>query len=159
MALRNIVYDDNPLVLKTSKTVTEFDQKLWELLDDMKETMDKNNGVGLAAVQVGILKRVIVVSINNQFLELINPEISKEVGTQCGVEGCLSVKNIMGYVNRPKQLTVSAFDRYGNHFIITAENELAVVLAHETDHTNGILFTSKMIRPYVPEKSKKEKGL
>ena len=151
MAIRNIVFDDNPILLKPSKKVLEFDEKLWELLDDMKETMDQNNGVGLAAIQVGVLKRVIIVSINNLFLEMINPEIIKQSGNQCGVEGCLSIKNLQGYVNRPHQVTVKALDRFGNEYVLTALNDVAVVLCHEIDHTNGILFTSKMVRPYLPE--------
>lgn len=154
MAIRNIVFDDNPLLLKNSKTVQEFDEKLWQLLDDMKQTMELNDGVGLAAVQVGVLKRVIIATANNLYLEMVNPEIVKQSGTQCGVEGCLSVKGIQGYVDRPGKVTVKAYDRYGNQYTITAEAELAVVLCHEIDHTNGILFTSKMTKRYIPEKVK-----
>lgn len=150
MAIRKVVLDDNPLLLKTSKKVTSFDEKLWELLDDMKETMEQNDGVGIAAVQVGVLKRAVLVSINNLFLEMINPEILKQSGNQCGVEGCLSIPNVQGYVNRPSQVTVKASDRFGNEYVMTALNELAVVMCHEIDHTNGILFTSKMVKPYVP---------
>jgi peptide deformylase len=154
MAIRNIVYEDNPFILKISKPVTVFDEKLWELLDDMKQTMEQNNGVGLAAVQVGVLKRVVIVSINNIFLEMINPEIIKQSGNQCGVEGCLSVRSVQGYVDRPQQVTVKAFDRYANQYSITALNEMAVVMCHEIDHTNGILFTSKMTKPFIPEDDK-----
>jgi peptide deformylase len=150
MAIRNIVYDDNDLLLKQSKRVVNFDEKLWELLDDMKETMNLHNGVGIAAVQVGVLKRAVLVSINNLFLEMINPEILEQSGNQCGVEGCLSIKNIQGYVNRPSQVTVKAQDRYGYEYVITAVGDLAVVMCHEIDHTNGILFTSKMIKRYIP---------
>ena len=151
MAIRNIVYDDNPLLTKQSKYVESFDEKLWELLDDMKQTMELHNGVGIAAVQVGVLKRAVLVSINNMFLELVNPKIVKQSGNQCGVEGCLSIKNIQGYVDRPSKVTVVAYDRYGNEFTITGEEDLAVVLCHEIDHTNGILFTSKMVRRYIPQ--------
>lgn len=154
MAIRNIVYDDNPLLLKISKKVLDYDEKLWELLDDMKETMELHDGVGLAAVQVGVLKRAVIVSINNTFLEMINPEILKQSGTQCGVEGCLSIKNIQGYVNRPHQVTVKATDRYGNGYVMTAVNDLAVVMCHEIDHIDGILFTSKMVKPYIPDLKK-----
>lgn len=150
MAIRNIVYDDNELLLKQSKKVVNFDEKLWELLDDMKETMNLYNGVGIAAVQVGVLKRAVIVSINNLFLEMINPEIIKQSGNQCGVEGCLSIKNIQGYVNRPSHVTVKACDRYGYEYTITAEGDLAVVMCHEIDHINGILFTSKMVKRYIP---------
>ncbi len=157
MALRNIFYDDNPILTKISKKVINFDESLWTLLEDMKETMEKNNGVGIAAVQVGVLKRAVLVSINNLFFEMINPEILEQSGNQCGVEGCLSIKNIQGYVNRPSQVTVKAQDRYGNDYIVTAVSDLAVVMCHEIDHTNGILFTSKMVRLYNPEEDKKLK--
>lgn len=152
MAIRNIVYSDNEFIRKQSKKVVNFNESLWELLDDMKETMHKANGCGLAAVQVGVLKQAIIVEVNNLFLELINPEILEEIGEQCEVEGCLSVKNISGYVKRPKQLTVKACDRYGNEFVITGTGYLACALSHEIDHTKGILFIDKMEREYKPKK-------
>ncbi len=152
MAIRNIVYSDNEFIRKQSKKVVNFNESLWELLDDMKETMHKANGCGLAAVQVGVLKQAIIVEVNNLFLELINPEILEEIGEQCEVEGCLSVKNVSGYVKRPKQLTVKACDRYGNEFVITGTGYLACALSHEIDHTKGILFIDKMEREYKPKK-------
>ena len=152
MAIRNIVYSDNEFIRKQSKKVVNFNESLWELLDDMKETMHKANGCGLAAVQVGVLKQAIIVEVNNLFLELINPEILEEIGEQYEVEGCLSVKNISGYVKRPKQLTVKACDRYGNEFVITGTGYLACALSHEIDHTKGILFIDKMEREYKPKK-------
>ena len=152
MAIRNIVYSDSEFIRKQSKKVVNFNESLWELLDDMKETMHKANGCGLAAVQVGVLKQAIIVEVNNLFLELINPEILEEIGEQCEVEGCLSVKNISGYVKRPKQLTVKACDRYGNEFVITGTGYLACALSHEIDHTKGILFIDKMEREYKPKK-------
>lgn len=152
MAIRNIVYSDNEFIRKQSKKVVNFNESLWELLDDMKETMHKANGCGLAAVQVGVLKQAIIVEVNNLFLELINPEILEEIGEQCEVEGCLSVKNISGYVKRPKQLTVKACDRYGNEFVITGTGYLACALSHEMYHTKGILFIDKMEREYKPKK-------
>ena len=154
MALRDVIFSENNLLTKISKPVTEFNLKLWELLDDMKDTMCKNNGVGLAAPQVGYLRRVVVIEVNNMFLELVNPEIISESGKQCEVEGCLSVKNIQGYVNRPAEITVKACDRYGNDYIITGTGYLAIALSHEIDHLNGILFTSKMVKIYIPEKDK-----
>lgn len=152
MAIRNIVYSDNEFIRKQSKKVVNFNESLWELLDDMKETMHKANGCGLAAVQVGVLKQAIIVEVNNLFLELINPEILEEIGEQCEVEGCLSVKNISGYVKRPQQITVKACDRYGNEFVITGTGYLACALSHEIDHTKGILFIDKMEREYKPKK-------
>lgn len=149
MAIRNIVYDDNPLLTKKSKKVESFDESLWQLLDDMKETMEMHDGVGIAAVQVGVLKRAAIISINNMFFEIINPQILESEGSQSTVEGCLSIKNILGYVTRPEVLTVQAQDRYGNDFVITGIGQLAVVMAHEIDHLDGVLFTSKMTKPYI----------
>ncbi len=145
MAIRNIVFSDSELLRKKSKPVHDFDEKLWELLDDMKDTMRKNNGCGLAAVQVGILKQVVVVEVNNMYVELVNPEILEELGEQCELEGCLSVKNMSGYVKRPTQVTVKACDRYGNEFVLTGTGYLACALSHETDHLKGVLYIDKMV--------------
>jgi peptide deformylase len=148
MALRTVVqYDgfDKEILRKNSKLVRTFDENLWDLLDDMWDTMDDNDGVGLAAVQVGVLKKVIICEINNMSLELVNPEIIAEEGSQIEVEGCLSVQKIRGKVERPLKVTVKAQDRMGNEIIITAEKDLAVCLCHEIDHTNGVIFTDKMI--------------
>lgn len=146
MALRNIIFSDDLLIRKKSKVVTEFDENLDILLDDMKETMRHNDGVGLAAVQVGVLKRVIVIEACGQYFELINPKILSQEGSQCGVEGCLSVKNITGEVIRPQKITVNAQNRYGDNMILTVEGLLAVVICHEIDHLDGIVFTDKMIK-------------
>lgn len=153
MAIRKVVLDPNPVLLKKSKVVSNFDERLWDLLDDMKETMEVENGVGIAAVQVGVLKRAVLVSINNLFFELINPQILDQKGEQVGVEGCLSIPGVQGYVKRPQYVVVKANDRYGNEYVISAENELAVVMCHEIDHTNGILFTSKMEKLYTGEEA------
>lgn len=154
MALRNILLSDNELLRKKSKTVTEFNERLWQLLDDMRETMIKGDGVGLAAPQVGVLKRVVVVDVNGMFLELINPEIIKATGNQCKVEGCLSVKGVSGYVNRPLNITVKAMDRYGNPFTISGTDLLAICLNHEIDHLDGVLFIDKMVEEYRPKNKK-----
>ena len=146
MALRNIIFSDDLLIRKKSKVVTEFDENLDILLDDMKETMRHNDGVGLAAVQVGVLKRVIVIEACGQYFELINPKILSQEGSQCGVEGCLSVKNITGEVIRPQKITVNAQNRYGDNMILMVEGLLAVVICHEIDHLDGIVFTDKMIK-------------
>lgn len=148
MAIRNVckIDIDNEILRKKSKIVKNFDEKLAELLDDMKETMIKNYGMGIAAVQVGVLKRVIVIECNNMFLELINPEIIKEEGEDIDTEGCLSVGNVKGYVKRPMKVTVKAQDRLGYDFTITGEKYLARVLCHEIDHLNGVLFVDKMIK-------------
>ena len=121
MAIRNIVKVGDDLLRKKSKPVRNFDENLWELLDDMKETMYKNNGMGLAAVQVGVLKRVIIIEANNMFMELVNPEIISERGSDIEKEGCLSVGTNYEYVKRPMQVTVKAQDRLGYDFTITGE--------------------------------------
>lgn len=157
MATRNIVYSDNEFLRKKCKPVKEFNEALWQLLDDMRDTMHVKIGCGLAAPQVGVLKNVVIVEVNNMFLELINPEVLEEIGIQESLEGCLSVKNIQGYVNRPEQITVKACDRYGDEFVITGTGYLACALSHETDHLKGIIFTDKLIRPYNPEDEKKGK--
>lgn len=155
MAIRNVVQIGDEILRKKSKPVKEFDEKLWELLDDMRETMVKNNGCGLAGVQVGILRRVVVIDVNNMKLELINPEIVDSFGEQIEKEGCLSVKNEYGYVKRPEEVTVKALDRYGNEFMISGVDLLARAFCHEIDHLDGILFTDKVIRDYKEPKPKK----
>lgn len=154
MAIRNVIQIGNELLKKKSKPVREFDPKLWELLDDMRETMVKNEGCGLAAVQVGILRQVVVLDVNNMKLELINPEIIDSFGEVVEKEGCLSVKGQQGYVKRPEEVTVKALDRYGNEFVITGVGLLARALCHEIDHLDGILYTDKVIKDY---KSKRDK--
>lgn len=147
MATRNIVYDndeDNAILRKPSKDVKVFDENLWQLLDDMWDTMYENDGVGLAAVQVGVLKRVIIADINEMRLECINPKIVFEEGQTCEQEGCLSVKGKRDFVNRPYKVTVEAQDRTGMPFSITVVKDMARCLCHEIDHTNGILFTDKI---------------
>lgn len=155
MAIRNVVQIGDEILRKKSKPVREFDEKLWELLDDMRETMVKNNGCGLAGVQVGVLRRVVVIDVNNMKLELINPEIVDSFGEQIEKEGCLSVKNEYGYVKRPEEVTVKALDRYGNEFMISGVDLLARAFCHEIDHLDGILFTDKVIRDYKEPKAKK----
>ncbi len=156
MALRNIVYEGSETLRKISKPVKIFDEVLWTLLDDMYETMKKYNGAGLAAPQVGVLKRAVVIEINGLKLELINPVILDKKGTRCEAEGCLSVKGVQGYVTRPKTLTVKANDRYGDEYIITGNDYLAQCLSHELDHLDGILFIDKMERPVQRKKKAKE---
>ena len=154
MAIRSVVQVGDEILRKKSKPVKEFDEKLWELLDDMRETMIKNEGCGLAAVQVGILRQVIVIDVNNMQMELINPEIIDSFGEEIAREGCLSVKGQVGYVKRPKEITVRAFDRYGNEFIITGVDLLARALNHEIDHLNGVLYIDKVIKDYKEKKGK-----
>lgn len=148
MATRNVVKMGDELLRKKSKPVKEFDENLFKLLDDMKQTMYQNEGMGLAAPQVGVLKRVVVMDVNNMFFELINPEIIKQEGYDIEEEGCLSVGAYRGYVKRPMRVTVKAQDRYGYEVIITGEKYLARCICHELDHLDGILFVDKEIKGY-----------
>ncbi|MCH5323597.1 MAG: peptide deformylase [Eubacterium sp.] len=143
MAKRNIVKRGEDVLAKKCRDVTVFDDKLWTLLDDMYETMQHANGVGLAAPQVGILRRVVVIDVGdeNGRIELVNPVVTSMKGKQRELEGCLSVPDLWGYVVRPAKVKVKAQDRYGKNFEIEGEKLLAVALCHEIDHLNGILFT------------------
>ena len=143
MALRQIVKFGEDILRKKSRPVTNFDERLWTLLDDMAETMKKAEGAGLAAVQVGVLRRVVVIDVRDEhgLIELINPEIVSTEGTQCGGEGCLSAPNVWEEVERPNVVTVKAQDRNGKEFTITGSALLARAFCHEIDHLDGILFT------------------
>ncbi len=140
MAIREIRTEGDEILNKVCKEVTKFDAKLGILLDDMYETMKKAGGVGLAAPQVGILKRAVVIDIGDGKIELINPQIIAQSGTQNGSEGCLSVPGVYGMVERPYAVTVQAQDRNGKRFKIEGEELLARALCHETEHLDGILF-------------------
>ena len=146
MALREVVQMGNDVLRKKSKVVTNFDTKLEDLIDDMWQTMYTNNGMGLAAVQVGVLKRVVVMNVNEMRLELVNPEILSSEGSDVEIEGCLSCGKIKGKVARPMKVTVKAQDRYGYEFTITGEKYLARCLCHEIDHLDGVLFIDKIIK-------------
>ena len=141
MATRKIVTLGSDTLRKKSKPVVDFDKSLFDLLDDMKQTMIEKNGVGIAAVQVGVLRRAIIVEIEeDKFLEIINPEIIKQKGKVCGNEGCLSVPGFFTKVERPKYVKIKAFDRNGQAFEFEAEDYIARCICHEIDHLNGILF-------------------
>jgi len=140
MATRKIVLNGDEVLRKVSKKVTNFDDDLGKLLDDLKDTMHKYDGVGIAAVQVGVLRRVIAIEVNGMYLELVNPEIIYTEGKQIGEEGCLSVPKFYDIVERPKKVTCRAQDRFGKHFEITGEDLLARCICHEVDHLDGKLF-------------------
>ena len=150
MALRKMVYIEDELLRKKSRPVEKFDEKLHKLLDDMAETMYHTNGVGLAAPQVGILKRVVVVDIGDGLIEMINPEIIHSEGEQTGPEGCLSVPGRSGVVTRPNVVTVSYQDRNGDEYEATAEGFLARAFCHEIDHLDGVVYVDKMEREIFP---------
>lgn len=148
MAIRNIVKDGDEILKKKAKPVEKFDERLQILIDDMIETMHAANGVGLAAQQVGILKRVVVIDIydGNGPIVLINPEITKTKGEREVEEGCLSFPNQFAIVSRPKEVTVEALDRNGNKIKIKAKDPLlAQAICHETDHLDGRVFVDIML--------------
>ena len=148
MALRNIMEQGEKCLEKHCRPVTEFNEKLHTLLDDMAETLTKANGVGLAAPQVGILRRAVLVLETNvaegeeeYIIELINPEIIEQSGSQEGPEGCLSVPGVFGWVERPDHVTVRAQDRNGEWFEVSGVGLTARAFCHELDHLEGVLFT------------------
>lgn len=143
MAIRNIVLKEDELLRKHSRNVEVFDKKLCQLLDDMAETMYENDGVGLAAPQVGILRRVVVIDVGEGIIELINPEIIEAKGEQLDYEGCLSCPGDRAVVKRPNVVTVQALDRTGKPFTIKGKELLARAFCHEIDHLDGILFLDK----------------
>lgn len=147
MAIRQIRENGDEILRKQSKTVDVVDDKIKQLVEDMLETLYKNNGVGLAAPQVGVLKRVVVIDTyeGNGPIVLINPEIIKEKGTQEVDEGCLSFPKQYAKIIRPAEVTVKALDENGKEFTVNGKELLAQALSHEIDHLNGILFVDKII--------------
>ncbi len=146
MGIRKILTDAEPALHKVCRPVETFDRKLHTLLDDMKETLIEANGVGLAAPQVGILRRVVIVDIGEEILELVNPELIETDEEQEGAEGCLSVPGKYGLVKRPYYAKVRAQDRNGNWFEAEGEELIARCFCHELDHLDGILYTQVMER-------------
>jgi len=145
MAIRKIRLDGDNVLRKKSKQVDEINGKILLLLKDMAETMYKSEGVGLAAPQIGVLKRVVVIDTGNGLIELINPRVVSESGDFTDTEGCLSIPDFVGEVKRPEKVIVQAFDRTGSEFEIEGSGLLARALCHEIDHLDGILFIDKAI--------------
>ena len=146
MGLRKILTVDEPALHKVCRPVEAFDKKLHKLLDDMTDTLIDSGGVGLAAPQVGILRRVVLVDTGEEIIELINPEMLETSGEQEGPEGCLSVPGKYGLVKRPMVAKVRAQDRYGDWFEAEGEELIARCFCHELDHLDGIIYTEKMER-------------
>jgi len=144
MAIRNILKMGEPLLNKKSKQVVDFNDRLHTLLDDMADTMYKEDGVGLAAPQVGVLRRAAVVDIGEGLIELINPVIVETSGEQTDLEGCLSVVDYIGEVTRPNYVKVKAQDRFGKDIEVEGEGFLARAFCHEIDHLEGILFVERV---------------
>ena len=152
MAIRKIHEVGDPCLAKVCRPVTEFNDRLHELLDDMADTLEEAGGVGLAAPQVGILRRVCIVEDEQgEIIELINPEIIKTEGEQTGLEGCLSVPDEYGIVARPDYVKVRAQDRHGEWFEVEGHGLTARAFCHELDHLDGILFIDKATRMLAPE--------
>ena len=146
MGIRNILTDKHPALHKVCKPVEKFDWRLHKLLDDMADTLEEANGVGLAAPQVGILRRVVIVDTGEEILELVNPTIIETSGEQEGPEGCLSVPGKYGLVKRPYIAKVRAQDRYGEWYEAEGEELIARCFCHELDHLDGIVYTQVMER-------------
>lgn len=158
MALRNIVTKEDKILYKTCRPVVKFNERLHQLLDDMAETLEQANGVGLAAPQVGVIRRAVLVIETNVeedeeefIIELINPEILESEGEQIGAEGCLSVPGEYGIVRRPEYVKVKAQDRYGEWFEYEGEGLTARCICHELEHLDGHLFTEKCERMLTEE--------
>ena len=146
MALRNIVLEGDPILYKKCRKVEKFDESLSTLIDDMLETMKNSNGVGLAAPQIGILKRLAVINVGDGNIELVNPTIIAFSGEQREGEGCLSCPGQYGVTLRPKFVKVKAQDRFGNEVVYQGQMLKARAFCHEIDHLDGILFKSRIVK-------------
>ncbi len=151
MGLRKILTDKEPSLHKVCREVVNFDGKLHKLLEDMQETLVESGGVGLAAPQVGILRRVVLVDVGDEIIELINPTLLETDGEQIGPEGCLSIPGKYGLVKRPMYAKVRAQDRYGDWFEAEGEELIARCFCHELDHLDGIVYTEVMERLLTDE--------
>ena len=145
MALRNIVCEGDEILRKRAKEVTEINDHIRMILDDMLETMREKDGSGIAAPQVGILKRMFIAEFEGQLIELINPEILESSGVQAEDEGCLSVPGMIGTVERPEYIKMKGLDRYGQEVVYEGTGFLPIVLSHEYDHLDGILYIDKAV--------------
>ena len=154
MALREIFKFGDDILRKKCREVTAFDDKLWQLLDDMAETLQSQDGVGLAAPQVGILKRAVIIDVRdgNGVIELINPVIVEEIGVQVGNEGCLSAPGEWCEVERPQNVKVKALDRTGKEIEVEGNGLLARAICHELDHLDGVLFIDR-VKQEMPKRS------
>ncbi|MHB9936551.1 peptide deformylase [Clostridium sporogenes] len=149
MALRQIRIFDDEILRKKSKVVEVVDDKIRQILNDMADTMyNTENGGGLAAPQVGILKRLVVIDMGQGLIKLVNPKIINKEGTQEVIEGCLSIPNTWGKLKRPKKVTIQALNEYGKKIILTSTGDLAKCFCHEIDHLEGILFTD-LVTEYI----------
>ena len=146
MAIRNIVQVGDDVLRQRCAEVETFDEKLWDLLDDMKDTVKKEQGAGLAAPQVGVLRRVVVVDVAEGYFEFINPVILSQKGEQTDWEGCLSVRGKSGIVSRPMKVKLAYQDRNGEKYLLQAKGFFARAICHELDHLDGVLYIDKASR-------------
>jgi peptide deformylase len=158
MGLRNIITDGDEILTKRAKEVGEINDRIRDILDDMLETMHEYDGIGIAAPQVGILRRMFIVEIDDELIEIINPEIIETDGVQTGEEGCLSVPGYVGTVERPAYIKMTGLNRYNEKMELEGTGLLAVALSHEYDHLEGILFKDKALemREILPEEDQEE---
>lgn len=147
MALRNLRYLEDDILRKTCRPVETIDNRILVLLQDMAETMYNAQGAGLAAPQIGVLKRIVVIDVGEGIINLINPEILQTEGSRIVEEGCLSIPGKWGKVERPEQVVVRALNEKGEEITIAGEGELAKALCHELDHLDGILYIDKLVEP------------
>ena len=143
MAIRNVVQIGDEVLRGKCQAVDTFDERLWTLLDDMKDTVKAEKGAGLAAPQVGVLRRVVVVDVDEGYFEFINPVILQQKGEQTGWEGCLSVRGKSGVVSRPMKVKISFQDRKGEKYLLQAKGFFARAICHELDHLDGVLYVDK----------------
>lgn len=154
MAIRNLRIDEDPILRKKSRAVENFDERLFTLLDDMAQTMYDKEGVGLAAVQVGVLRRAVIVDVGDGLLELINPEITEQSGEQITVEGCLSLPGQQAYTKRPYAVKIRAQNRAGKWCAYKAEGLKAKAFCHEIGHLDGELYTDYLATPAEQKRAK-----
>ncbi len=143
MAIKKVVQMGDPVLRQKCEPITEFDEKLWKILDDMKDTVKKEQGAGLAAPQIGLSMRMAVVDVEEGYFEFINPVIHSQKGEQRGWEGCLSVRGKQGVVTRPNKVKISYFDRFGNRKTLQAKEFFARAICHEFDHLDGVLYVDR----------------
>ena len=154
MATRMIITEGNPTLTKVCRPVTSFDDRLATLIDDMKETVVQANGIGLAAPQVGVLRRIVVVDLGDEIIELVNPRILEQSGEQDGLEGCLSVPEKFGLVKRPNYVKLEAQDRHGDWYEYEGEELIARCFCHELEHLDGHLYTERAYHMLTQEEYK-----
>ena len=158
MALREIREIPDPILRERCRPVTKITQKVTQLLDDMKETLISKDGIGIAAPQVGVMRNILIVMLQDTYIELINPKIIETRGLVIGLEACLSIPDEVGYVRRPHFIKITGLDREGTEVTYEATGLLAVALCHEMDHLIGVLFTDRQVEPTPKEKALLEKA-